>query len=41
MSLADAFAAALAQQEKDAVLLTGDREFSQVEQEVKIMWVGN
>jgi uncharacterized protein len=41
MSLADAFAAALAQQEKGAVLLTGDKEFTQVEREVKIMWVGN
>src|SRR6266568_7355488 len=35
MSFADCFAAALAKQKK-AVLLTGDREFKQVEQEITI-----
>lgn len=38
MSFADCFAAALAKQEK-ALLLTGDREFKQVEQEVAIDWL--
>jgi len=38
MSLADCFAAALAKERK-ADLYTGDREFSAVEKEVKVMWV--
>jgi uncharacterized protein len=38
MSLADAFAAALAKQRK-AHLATGDQEFKQVESEVTIYWV--
>jgi len=38
MSLADAFAAALAKQ-KDACLLTGDREFKSLEKEIKITWL--
>lgn len=38
MSYADCFAAALAKDEK-AHLVTGDREFKQVEQEVQILWV--
>jgi ribonuclease VapC len=37
-SLADAFAAALAQ-EKKAALVTGDPEFKQVEGEIKIAWL--
>lgn len=37
-SLADAFAAALAKQQK-AELVTGDKEFKAVEGEVKIMWL--
>jgi predicted nucleic acid-binding protein len=41
MSFADGFAAALAKQEKDAVLLTGDKEFRQVEGEIKIHWLSN
>ena len=40
MSYADCFAAALAKQKK-AVLLTGDPEFKQVEQEVAITWLSN
>ena len=41
LSLADAFAAALAK-EKRAELVTGDPEFRQIEGEVKISWlVGN
>lgn len=38
MSYADCFAAALAKQEK-AELVTGDKEFKQVETDVKINWV--
>ncbi|HMG76109.1 MAG TPA: type II toxin-antitoxin system VapC family toxin [Pyrinomonadaceae bacterium] len=38
MSFADCFAAALAKQEK-ALLLTGDPEFRQVEQEIAIDWL--
>lgn len=39
MSYADCFAAALAKSEK-ADLVTGDKEFKQMEREVKIHWVG-
>ena len=39
MSYADCFAAALAKLRK-AELVTGDREFRQVEREVKILWLG-
>lgn len=39
MSYADCFAAALAKQKK-AHLVTGDREFAQVEGEIQIIWVG-
>ena len=38
MSYADCFAAALAKQEK-AELITGDKEFKQVESDIKINWV--
>jgi ribonuclease VapC len=38
ISLADAFAAALAQ-ERNAELITGDPEFKAVEGEVKILWL--
>jgi predicted nucleic acid-binding protein len=38
MSYADAFAAALAK-EKKAHLVTGDKEFKQVEPEISILWV--
>jgi ribonuclease VapC len=38
ISLADAFAAALAK-EKKAELLTGDPEFKQLEKEIKINWL--
>ena len=38
MSYADCFAAALAKLRK-AELVTGDREFKQVEREVKILWI--
>ena len=38
MSLADAFAAALAK-EKKAELVTGDLEFKPLEQEIKILWL--
>ena len=38
MSYADAFAAALALQ-KNAHLVTGDKEFMQVESELKIVWL--
>jgi predicted nucleic acid-binding protein len=38
MSFADCFAAALAKQKK-ALLLTGDPEFRQVEQEIAIDWL--
>ncbi len=39
MSLADAFAAALAK-EKKAELVTGDPEFKALEGEIKIRWIG-
>ena len=38
MSFADCFAAALAKQ-KNALLLTGDPEFKQVEQEITVNWL--
>ena len=38
MSLADAFAAALAK-EKKAELVTGDPEFKAVEKEIKVVWL--
>lgn len=38
MSYADCFAAALAKHEK-AELITGDNEFKQVENEMKIIWL--
>lgn len=38
MSYADCFAAALAKLRK-AELVTGDREFQQVEEEVKVLWI--
>ncbi len=38
MSYADCFAAALAKQRK-AALVTGDKEFQQIEQEIQITWV--
>ena len=38
LSLADAFAAALAKERK-AELITGDREFKALEQEIKIGWL--
>ncbi|MCH8266538.1 MAG: type II toxin-antitoxin system VapC family toxin [Acidobacteria bacterium] len=38
MSYADCFAAALAKSRK-AALVTGDKEFKQVEGEVKILWI--
>ncbi len=38
MSYADCFAVALAKQRK-AELVTGDKEFREVEKEVKILWV--
>ncbi|MCK6557440.1 type II toxin-antitoxin system VapC family toxin [Candidatus Binatia bacterium] len=38
MSLADCFAAALAQQ-KQAAVCTGDPEFKAVEKEVKVIWL--
>lgn len=40
ISLADAFAAALAK-EKKAELVTGDPEFKVIEGEVKIRWIGS
>ena len=40
MSYADCFAAALAKEEK-ADLATGDKEFHEVENEVKIVWLQN
>jgi len=39
ISLADAFAAALAK-EKKAELVTGDPEFKTLEKEIKIHWLG-
>ncbi len=38
MSLADAFAAALAKEDK-AELVTGDAEFKALEKEIKIHWL--
>ena len=38
MSFADCFAAALARERK-ALLITGDKDFAQVEQQVQIQWV--
>ena len=38
MSYADCFAAALAHREKSA-LLTGDKEFKQVENEIEVVWL--
>ena len=38
MSLADAFAAALAK-EKQAELVTGDPEFKLLEKELQVMWL--
>lgn len=38
LSLADAFAAALAKQKK-AALVTGDSEFKQLEKEIKVVWL--
>ena len=38
MSYADCFAAALAKLRK-AELVTGDKEFKQVEGEVKVLWI--
>jgi predicted nucleic acid-binding protein len=38
MSYADCFAAALAKLKK-AELVTGDKEFKEVEKEVKILWI--
>lgn len=38
MAYADCFAAALAKQRK-AELVTGDKEFKQVEDEIKILWL--
>ena len=38
LSYADAFAAALAL-EKNGQLVTGDREFKQLENEIKILWI--
>ena len=38
MSYADCFAAALAKQKK-AELVTGDKEFKQIEGEVKLLWL--
>jgi ribonuclease VapC len=39
MSFADCFAAALTVQQKGSVLVTGDKEFKQVEDSVKIQWL--
>jgi predicted nucleic acid-binding protein len=39
MSFADCFAAALAVQHKGSVLVTGDKEFKQVEDAVKVYWL--
>ena len=38
MSYADGFAAALAKQKK-ALLVTGDKEFAQVENDIQILWL--
>jgi ribonuclease VapC len=38
MSYADCFAAALAKQRR-VELVTGDKEFKQIEEEVKVMWL--
>jgi len=39
MSFADCFAAALASQHKGAALVTGDKEFKEVEEAIKIHWL--
>lgn len=39
MSFADCFAAALTAQHKGAVLVTGDKEFKEVEGAVKVYWL--
>ena len=39
MSFADCFAAALTVHQKGSMLLTGDKEFKQVEEYVKIHWL--
>ena len=39
MSFADCFAAALAVQHKGSMLVTGDKEFKEVENSVKIHWL--
>ena len=39
MSYADCFAAALAKTKKGAELVTGDKEFKQVQTEIKIRWI--
>ena len=39
MSFADGFAAALAFQEKGSVLVTGDKEFQQIVDQVKVLWL--
>jgi len=41
MSFADCFAAALAFQHKGSVLVTGDKEFKQVEESIKMYWLVN
>lgn len=38
ISYADAFAAALADEEK-AILVTGDRDFKRIEKKIKIEWL--
>ncbi len=38
MSYADAFAAGLAEMKK-ALLVTGDKEFKQIEEKIKIVWL--
>jgi predicted nucleic acid-binding protein len=39
MSFADCFAAALAVQQKGSILVTGDKEFKQVEESIRIHWL--
>ena len=39
MSFADCFAAALAVYHKGSALVTGDKEFKQVEESIKIFWL--
>ncbi|MFZ1977211.1 MAG: type II toxin-antitoxin system VapC family toxin [Bacteroidota bacterium] len=41
MSFADCFAAALTFQHEGSVLVTGDKEFKQVEESIKIRWLVN